>query len=220
MREQADRLVRIVDRYMPRVADENRAYVMHCPHKVGEMLKKAWKLRRKIRRRQKEEEGKAKCKRSSTSGTPERGEVQEGARRRTDEPAAKRGTTGETSLPSMKREASSPEVTPPDWGGDDDSDVDPTAETREEQEQEEASEAQWPWGPAGRPSDRRTSAGHLAQRPSEPVGEPPPRHLNLRGAQKPNEPERELLSSSSAIRATAAEADASGMREGGGRESA
>ena len=51
--EQADRLVRIVDRYMPRVADENRAYVMRYPHKVGEMLKKALKLRRKLRRRQK-----------------------------------------------------------------------------------------------------------------------------------------------------------------------
>ena len=88
----------------------------------------------------------------------------------------------------MKREASSPEVTPPDWGEDDDSDVDPTAETPEEQEQEEASETQWPWRPAGRPSDRRASAGHLEQRSSEPVGEPPPRHLNLLGAQKPSEP--------------------------------
>ena len=36
--EKADRLVRIVDRFMPRVADENRAYVMHYPRKVGEML--------------------------------------------------------------------------------------------------------------------------------------------------------------------------------------
>ena len=43
-------MVRIVDRYMPRVA---------YPHNVGEMLKKAWKLRRKIRRRQKEGQGKA-----------------------------------------------------------------------------------------------------------------------------------------------------------------
>ena len=116
MGEQADRLVRIVDRYMPRVADESTAYVMHYPHKVGEMLKKAWKLRRRIRRRQKEEKGKAKRKRTSTPGTPERGEVQ-GARRRTDKPAAEKGTTEVTSLPSVKREASSPEVTPPDWGG-------------------------------------------------------------------------------------------------------
>ena len=52
--EQADRLVQIVDRYMPRIADENRAYVMRYPHKVGEMLQKAWKLRKKIRQPQKE----------------------------------------------------------------------------------------------------------------------------------------------------------------------
>ena len=141
--------------------------------KWGRCSRRQWKLRRKIRRRQTEEEGKAKRARTSTSGTPERGEVQEGARRRTDEPAAKRG---QQERPRCR--VSSPEVTPPDWGGDDDRDVDPTAETPEEQEQEEASETQWPWGPAGRPSDRRASAGHLAQRASEPVGEPPPRHLN------------------------------------------
>ena len=81
--EKADRLVRIVDRFMPRVADENRAYVIHYRAKWGRCF------RRKIRRRQKAEEGKAKRKRTSTSGTPERGEVQEGARRRTDKPAAK-----------------------------------------------------------------------------------------------------------------------------------
>ena len=52
--EQADRLVQIVDRYMPRIADENRAYVMRYPHKVGEMLQNAWKLRKKIRQPQKE----------------------------------------------------------------------------------------------------------------------------------------------------------------------
>ena len=39
----ADRLVQIVDRYMPRVADENRAYVMRYPGQVQTMLKKARK---------------------------------------------------------------------------------------------------------------------------------------------------------------------------------
>ena len=33
--EQADRLVRIVDRYMPRVADENKPYVVHTRTKWG-----------------------------------------------------------------------------------------------------------------------------------------------------------------------------------------
>ena len=59
--EQADRLVQIVDRYMPRIADENRAYVMHYPDKVGEMLQKAWKLRKKIRKRQREEQLRGQC---------------------------------------------------------------------------------------------------------------------------------------------------------------
>ena len=39
--EQADRLVRIVDRYLPRIADENREYGMRYPNKMSEMLKKA-----------------------------------------------------------------------------------------------------------------------------------------------------------------------------------
>ena len=156
---------------------EPMSYVMHYPHKVGEMLKKAWQLRRKIRRRQKEAEGKAKRKRTSTSARTGR------SSRRSPTPyrqiRRKEGTTGETSLPGVKREASSPEVTPPDWGRDDDSDVDPTAETPEEQEQEEASEAQWPWRPAGRPSDgrarapgtkaQRTCGGAVAKTP-QPVG--------------------------------------------------
>ena len=34
---------KIVDRYMPRVADENRAYVMRYPGQVQTMLKKARK---------------------------------------------------------------------------------------------------------------------------------------------------------------------------------
>ena len=33
--EQADRLVQIVDRYMPKVANENRAYVMCYPYQVN-----------------------------------------------------------------------------------------------------------------------------------------------------------------------------------------
>ena len=114
-----DRLVRIVDRYMPRVADENRAYVMHYPHKVGEVLKKAWKLRRKIRRRQKEEEGKAKRKRTAPPARKNGEKFKKEPDAVQTNPQQRRGQQ-RTSLPSVTREASSPEVTPPDWGGDDD----------------------------------------------------------------------------------------------------
>ena len=38
--KQADHLVRIVDKYLPKVAAENRAYVMKYPQKVGGSLRK------------------------------------------------------------------------------------------------------------------------------------------------------------------------------------
>ena len=47
----ADRLVRIVDRYMPRVSAENRVYTMRFPDKVHDMLRKARAIRRRIRAR-------------------------------------------------------------------------------------------------------------------------------------------------------------------------
>ena len=74
--EQADRLVQIVDRYMPRIADENRAYVMRYPDKVGEMLQKAWKLRKKIRQRQ-SDAGTAKRTKAGTSEARKHGEQQQ-----------------------------------------------------------------------------------------------------------------------------------------------
>ena len=47
----ADRLVRIVDRYMPRVSAENRVYTMRFPDKVHDMLREARAIRRRIRAR-------------------------------------------------------------------------------------------------------------------------------------------------------------------------
>ena len=46
--EMADRFVRIVDRYMPKVAGENRTCVMRYPGQVKTMLQKAWGLRKSI----------------------------------------------------------------------------------------------------------------------------------------------------------------------------
>ena len=62
-----DRLVRIVDRYMPAIADENRTYVMKYPHKVLTMLKQAWKARKKIRAKRKRKKQQRGRERSSTS---------------------------------------------------------------------------------------------------------------------------------------------------------
>ena len=94
-------------------------------------------------------------------------------------------------LPSGRRDTSVSEDTPPDWGGDgDDSDNNTEVELPAQWKAEDVTEDQWPWGPAGRPSDRGEGAGHMAQRPNEPVGEPP-QWRNQLGALKPNEPEGE-----------------------------
>ena len=71
--EQADRLVRIVDRYMPAIADENRTYVMKYPHKVLTMLKQAGKARKKIRAKRKRKKQQRGRERSSTSTETKRG---------------------------------------------------------------------------------------------------------------------------------------------------
>ena len=55
--EQADRLARIMDQYLPDIAGENRAYIMRFPHKVSVMLPKARALRRRIRRKLKMRRG-------------------------------------------------------------------------------------------------------------------------------------------------------------------
>ena len=55
----ADRLVRIVDRYMPRIAEENRIFVMRFPDKVEKMFRSARGIRRKIRARRRQQQGEA-----------------------------------------------------------------------------------------------------------------------------------------------------------------
>ena len=69
--EMADRLVQIVDRYMPKVADENRAFVMRYPKQVKTMLKNAWKIRKRIRANQRQERRTARRKRADASASPE-----------------------------------------------------------------------------------------------------------------------------------------------------
>ena len=65
--------------------------------------------------------------------------------------------------------------TPPDWGNSSGDEAEPSYS--------------WPWGDSGRPSDRGDSPSHLALRPSEPSGRPPPQ------AQQPDSLTTESVSS-------------------------
>ena len=53
---------------MPRIADENRVFVIRHRNKVAGMLKKAWKIRTKLRQKQKD---KKRRSRPTTSTAPE-----------------------------------------------------------------------------------------------------------------------------------------------------
>ena len=50
----ADKLVRIADRYLPKVADETRVFIMRFPHKIPELLKQARGVRKKAKARRKQ----------------------------------------------------------------------------------------------------------------------------------------------------------------------
>ena len=106
--EQADRLARIVDLYLPDIAGENRAYIMRFPHKVSVMLPKARALRRRIRRKLKMRQGENggqgedQAAASSKPRAPEQAEP----------PPVIRGSTEVHAI----KAASVEEDTPPDWG--------------------------------------------------------------------------------------------------------
>ena len=152
--EQADRLVRIVDQHMLRIADENRVFVIRHPNKVVGMLKKAWKLRKKLRQKQKD---KKRRSRPTTSTAPELGRNE---RREEDDGGA---TVSRTAPARVTKASSDSEDTPPDWGGSAEPDGDMEGQPQGDNEPDDNMEGQ-PRGDEehaedtrhGRPSDRGT----------------------------------------------------------------
>ena len=160
----ADRLVRIVDRYMPRIAEENRIFVMRFPDKVEKMFRSARGIRRKIRARRRQQQGEA--------AAPPKDEPPEVLR------PANMGEDEE-----QCNDERYVEDTPPDWG-DSHEDLNMAETQGSDQQSSKGEEADspaipWPWGPEGRPSDTGRGQGVLAERPAEPArpaqptGEPP-----------------------------------------------
>ena len=49
----ADKLSRITDKYMPRIADEGRVFIMKFPKQAPQLLKRVRKIRRKVEAKQK-----------------------------------------------------------------------------------------------------------------------------------------------------------------------
>ena len=189
----ADKLTRIVDKYLPKVADENRVFVMRFPNKASKLLKKARRIRRRIKAEirgdvrekqvqtpagevQKQRAKKEKPGRSSRRGTKNQKTTEENAEPDPTPPPQKQGELSQRV--TNERE----EDSPPDWGDDlpdtMTEDVEPPAAILPSVEDNTTST--WPWGKEGRPSDNRGSQGILAQRPNEPKS-PPRRPSQRRG---------------------------------------
>ena len=136
---------------------------------------KAWKLRNKLRQKQKD---KKRRSRPTTSTAPE---LERNEHREEDD----RGSHSKQNRTGTCDKGKRSEDTPPDWGGsaepDDDMEGQPqgddepndSMEGQPRGDEEHAEDTQWPWGRHGRPSDRGDSPLHLAVRPNEPAEEPP-----------------------------------------------
>ena len=164
--DKVDKYLHLVDKYQPQVSAEARIYVARFPEEVGDLLKQIKRVRKLVRksRRKRRQRGRTTPKtvgepdaRDVTSeavqcGVPDQDQTQGGALTTTRATRVTKETTGTVS----ETQEGVREDTPPDWGShsDEDTNTQPAGE--------------WPWGRAGRPSDRGDSPGHLAVRPNEP----------------------------------------------------
>ena len=175
----ADKLTRMVDKYLPGVATESRVYIMRFAETIPKLLKRVRKIRRKIKATR---QGDAKMAVQTST-------------RRTRQRHEKRGSTTERPVPKPRGITTGQHVTKehddeqesiPDWGDDvanDDMDNEedtPTTTTAAHVAEGDDLATMWPWGDRGRPSDRGESVGVLAQRPNLPTT--PKRQSSHRGS--------------------------------------
>ena len=141
------------------VSAEARMYVARFPEEAGDLLKQIKKVRKLIRksRGRRRQRGRTTPKNLGEAGVMTTGpdaaqrELQDRGQAPGGELAATRPerATKETTDTVSENKEGVHEDTPPDWGS--------------------SSAGEWPWGHAGRPSDRGDSPSHLAVRPNEPV---------------------------------------------------
>ena len=130
----ADKLARIVDRYY--LADETRCYVIRFPHEVMNLLKKARRIRRKIKTRT--ERG-ATANRAGTArrAKPKIAAIQQRGGRTKDEKEAPHTTTAEreaTARTPTKGDGDDDEPDEVDWGSAEFECTAPTGDAKEAQD--------------------------------------------------------------------------------------
>ena len=164
MGDVVDKYIRLVDKYQPKVFAEARMYVARFPEEAGDLLKQIKKVRKLVRksRGRRRQRGRTTPKSLGGAGVMETvpDAVQRGVQDRDQAPGGELAVTRPTHATKETADTVSEtkegvrEDTPPDWGSSSNEDTVPAGE--------------WPWGHAGRPSDRGDSPSHLAVRPNEP----------------------------------------------------
>ena len=188
LEDAADKLSRITDKYMPLIADESRVFVICFPEQAPRLLKRARKVRRKVKAKQKggannpqkgasgvgerrQREKKAAPKQLPKRGDTTRHVTKEATAQRSEQQPKKHKAGGRT---PQVRQPPGEEQFEPDWGDDASQSSAVAEDAKKPQEPQTAAvdTTSWPWGEAGRPSDRGESHGILGQRPNEPATAP------------------------------------------------
>ena len=151
--------------YQLKVFAEARMYVARFPEEAGDLLKQIKKVRKQIRKtrgrrrqaRQTTPSSSGEAAALETGSDAPQGRGTDRGKAQGEEPTAmtrpQHVTKEDVDTVGERREGMNAD-TPPDWGDSSNDDDVPTYE--------------WPWGDAGRPSDRGDSPSHLAVRPNEP----------------------------------------------------
>ena len=199
----ADKLSRITDKYMPRIADEGRVFIMKFPKQAPQLLKRVRKIRRKVEAKQKGDrndisEGPSETAdrrqrgTKATSGTPpHRGKDSKDSKQVIAHVPARLPKKNKTEERLQQGEkADDDEESVPDWGDDASGGSADAVDAKEPQEPADAAavtgdaQSLWLGGERGRPSDRGDSTGVLGQRPSEPATAPK-RQAEAGGSRQP-----------------------------------
>ena len=149
----ADKLTRMVDKYLPRVATQSRVYIMRFPETIPKLLKRVRKIRRKIKARQRHET------RGSTTERPV--------------PKPRGIKTGQ----HVTKEHDDEQESIPDWGDDvanddiDNEEDTPTATTAAHVAEGDDLATMWPWGTE---ADPQTEGKVLGCSPNDPTCLPHP----------------------------------------------
>ena len=131
MGQHADKLARIVERYLPDLANETRCYMVRYPHEVKNLLRQARRIRRRIKSRTMRGTVTDRVKRPRKTKTKERSQRGKAGDKKTAPRTATDAGEVANRAPT-KEEGHDDEPEEVDWGSDESEHKAPTKDEMEE----------------------------------------------------------------------------------------